>query len=101
MKNKILTALIVLINIINPAYSIGVSDEIKAGAIFFSKMMAFVFIMSIIIGIGLLILRPFILNFILKKKIGKPNSKTNKFTCEIDDTKNMGEAINTFLTINK
>lgn len=97
MKSKILTLLIVLISIINPAYSIGVSGEIKAAAAFFLKISVGVIISSIIIAIGLWIFSL----FVLKKKSGKTNSKTNKFTCEIDDTKNMGEAINTFLMINK
>lgn len=97
MKNRILITLLILINVINPAFSLTLSDEVKAGAFFLFKISAGVIISSIIIGIGLWIFSI----FILKKSNKKNNSKANKFTCEIDDTKNMAEAINTFLMINK
>ena len=53
IKNKIIITTIVLMNIISPAYSLTVSNEIKAGAFFLLKMSMGVVISAIVIGIGL------------------------------------------------
>ncbi len=52
---------------------------------------------AIVIGIGLWIFSI----FKLKRELGKIDSRAEEFTCEIDDAKTIGEAIKTFLTINK
>ncbi|MBQ7450539.1 hypothetical protein IJS77_03905 [bacterium] len=97
MKNKILITLIILMNMANPAFSFTVSNEIKAGAVFFFKISALVVLSAIIIGIGLWLYKI----FIFKKNSSKTDSQADKFTCEIDDAKTIGDAIKTFLTINK
>ena len=97
MKNKILITTVILLNLISPAYSLTVSNEAKAGAIFLFKISAGVIISAIIIGIGLWLFSI----FKLKREIGKIDSCAEDFTCEIDDTKTIGDAIKTFLTINR
>ena len=97
MKNKILITTIILMNIISPAYSIEVSNEIKAGAIFLFKISIGVVISAIVIGAGLWLYS--ILK--LKREMGKIDSRAEEFTCEIDDTKTIGDAIKSFLVINK
>lgn len=97
MKNKILIATIIIINIISPAYALNVSSEIKAGAIFLLKMSIGVVLSAIVIGIGLWLFSI----FKLKREMSKIDSRAEEFTCEIDDTKTIGDAIKTFLTINK
>ena len=85
-------------NIASPAFALTVSDEIKAGAVFFVKMSIGVVISALIIGIGLWIYSRFKLQ---KEKTGMNISPAEKFTCETDDTKTMAEAIKTFLTVNR
>ena len=84
-------------NMISPAYSLTLSNEIKAGALFLFKISMGVIIASVLIGIGLWIFSI----FKLKNEMRKIDSRAEDFTCEIDDTKNIGEAIKTFLNINK
>ena len=97
MKNKIIITTIVLMNIISPAYSLTVSNEIKAGAFFLLKMSIGVVISAIVIGIGLWLFS--LLK--LKMEMNKVDSRAEDFTCEIDDTKTIGDAIKTFLAVNK
>ena len=84
-------------NIISPAYSLEVSNEIKAGAVFLLKISIGVVISAVIIGIGLWLFSI----FKLKREMSKTDSRAEEFTCEIDDTKTIDEAIKTFLMINK
>ena len=82
-------------NIITPAFA--VSNEIVAGAKFLAKISLGVVIASVIIGVGL-----WIYSIIkMKKDSVRTDSKADKFTCEIDDVKTVGDAIKTFLVINK
>ena len=95
MKHKILLTLILLMNIICPAFAI--SNEIKAGGVFLIKMSIGVVAASIVIGLGL-----WLYSIIkIKRDSIKTDSRADKFTCEIDDAKTIGDAIKTFLVINK
>ena len=84
-------------NIISPAYSLTISNEIKAGAVFLLKMSIGVVVAAIVIGIGLWLFSL----FKITREMRKTDSQAESFTCEIDDTKTIGEAIKTFLMINK
>ena len=97
MKNKILITLLIIMNMVSPAFAFTVSNEVKAGAAFLLKMTMWVIISSVVIGIGLWLYSI----FKLRKESVRTDSNADKFTCEIDDAKTIGDAIRTFLTINK
>ncbi len=90
--------LITLMNIISPALAAktGASDEVKAFGIMFVKISLGVVLSSLIIAIGL-----WLYNLTRKSQEQRSiDSKAQQYTCEIDDTKTIAEAIKTFLTIN-
>ena len=69
--------------------------EFKAAAIILAKAFGWVLVSIIIITIGLLLFIK-----ITKKKSSSTNSNIQNTKCEIDNTSNIDEAINTFLNIN-
>ena len=95
-KKVLLTLTILIMNIVAPLYAHASSlGEFKAAAILLAKALGWVFISIIIIIAGLLIY----IKMSNKKTSYKPDYSENQ-KCEIDDTNNIDEAINSFLNIN-
>ena len=82
-----------------PAFAAKTSlvGELKAGVVFLLKMSIGVIISAVIIGLGLWFYR----RIKIKKDLTSNDSNAENFTCEIDETKTIDEAIRTFLKINE
>ncbi len=90
----ILTAIIM--SITAPLYAYASSlGEFKAAAIILAKAFGWVFVSIIIIFSGLLLFMK-----ISKNKSENKPERAENFKCEIDDTNNIDEAINSFLNVN-
>ena len=100
MKQKITALLILLMTIVPSALAETeqkAQGDLKVLLPYAIKISIWVIVSSIVIAIGLWIYKQ-----ILDRKQSKlTDSKADKFTCEIDDTKTIDEAIHTFLVINK
>ena len=100
MKNRIYLLIITMLSLTTEVFAdepAKTSGELNNFLSFAVKISIWVVVCSVIIAIGLWVYK----QILDRKNTKSPDSKADKFTCEIDDTETIDEAINTFLEINK